>query len=251
MIYRLLITLFICANISACASWSTDEDAADLHFRLGTNQLSNGNYPAALKELMRAAELNPKSPLIQNNLGLAYFVRERFDLAEVHIKKAIDLDSKFTDAHNNLARVYIERGKFEEALNESKIVISDLTFPFPEKGLINAGISTFKLGRFSEASSFFLKALKFQKDNCLANSYLGRCYFESKDYRRSTEALDIAVGYCQNLGFDEPHYYSALSHLQNGDKKKAEARLEEVLRLYQDGKYRERARDSLELLRKR
>ena len=47
------------------------EDSAEAHFLLGKRLLESGNYPAAVRELARAIELNPKLPQLQSSYGLA------------------------------------------------------------------------------------------------------------------------------------------------------------------------------------
>ena len=47
------------------------EDSAEAHFNLGKQLVESGNYPAAVKELARAIELNPKFPQLQSYYGLA------------------------------------------------------------------------------------------------------------------------------------------------------------------------------------
>jgi type IV pilus assembly protein PilF len=239
------------ASIVGCANLSTEnEEAALLHLKIGTSHLNNDNYPQALSELLTAQELDPSNAIVQNNLGLTYFFRDRFDLAEIHIRKALQLEPKYSDARNNLSRVLIERGRYPEAIKEADAVIQDLTYKSPEKPLINLGMAQFKMGQYEIARKSLQKALDFQRDNCLAQTYYGRTYFEAKDFSRASEALDRAAGFCQRSQFDEPHYYSALSYYQLGDKPKAEARLESLLKLYPNGRYLDKAKTMLETIRR-
>ena len=48
-----------------------NEESAEAHFLLGRQLVESGNYPAAVKELARAIELNPKLPQLQSYYGLA------------------------------------------------------------------------------------------------------------------------------------------------------------------------------------
>ncbi len=48
-------------------------------------------------------------------LGSAYFRAERFADAEREYKAAIAADSKAGEAHNNLAVVYLQTGRYDEA----------------------------------------------------------------------------------------------------------------------------------------
>lgn len=238
--------------VSACGTMtsSDDRELARQHLQVGTTQLQSGNYPQALSSLLTAEKLDPENAVIQNYLGLAYLMRDRADLGELHVRKALEIKSNYSDARNNLASILNERFKYQEALQESKIVIQDLTYESPEKPYINQGTAYFKLGNFKEARASFLKAIEYQRDNCLANSYYGRSLFEMKDYKRASDALDRAVGFCQRSQFDEPHYYSALTYFELGQKEKSETRFEEMIKLYPNGEYIDKAKNMLETIRR-
>lgn len=243
--------LIISLTFAACVNVPTeDQQEAQLHLRIGTAHLLKENYPHALSELLKAAEQDPENAVIQNNLGLTYFFRERYDLAENHVRKAIKLEPKYSDAKNNLSRILIERGKYEEAAKEAEVVIKDLTYPNPEKPLINFGIAKFRLGQYELAKKSLAKAIEYQRDSCLAHNFYGRSLYEMNDHSRASEALDRAASFCQKLQFDEAQYYSALSYFQLGEKSKAETRFESLLKLYPNGRYNDKAKAMLETIRR-
>lgn len=217
---------------------------------MGTTQFSNGNYPQAMSDLLKAEELDPRNPAIQNNLGLVYFMRQRYDLAEKHLRRALSINSKFTEARNNLARVLIEVGKYKEAEKELKTVLDDLTYPSIDKAYINLGLAQFNQKNFVQSKESFLRAMNASRDDCVANAYYGRSLFELKDYEAAAPALDTAIGFCQRAVYDEPHYYSALTYYRLGQKEKSVARFSEIIKLYPEGKYRDKSRAMLDLIRK-
>lgn len=248
-LHPLFLVFFL--SLTACEVFSTrDSAAADLHLQLGTSQLQDGHYPEALASLKEAERLDPENPVTQNNLGLTYFFRERFDLAEEKIRKALELKPDYSDARNNLSRVLIERGQFLEAAAQAEKVVADLTYTSPDRANVNLGMAYFKLNRFNEAREALLRAIELQRDNCLAHSFFGRTFFEQKEWKRASEALDRAVGYCMRNQYDEPHYYSALAYYQLGLTKKSEARFVELIKIYPDGKYVQKSKEMLELIRR-
>ncbi len=227
-----------------------NKEKAELHLRLANAQMEAGIYPSALRELQTAEKLDPKNAAIQNNLGLVYFFRERYETSERYLKNAVKLDPSFSEARNNLARVLIERGQYAAAEKEIKKVLEDLTYPNPEKAYANLGLIKFNEKKFGAARAAYARVLAQSSDDCIAGTYYGRSYFEEADYRAATEYLDRAIGFCQKSLFDEPHYYSALAYYRLGDKSKSIARFEEIIKLYQNGRYRDKAKDMLTLLRK-
>lgn len=248
---RLLTFFCSLALLSGCASWGpADPEKAELHLRMGTSLLESGNYPLALGELLQAEKLDDTNPIIQNNLGLAYFARERADLAEKHVRKALKLKSDYTDARNNLGRILLELDKYAEAEKILKEATTDLTYPSPEKPFLNLGLVYFRQRRFDDAKKAFAKSLDYQRNNCLGQTMYGRTLMEMKDFQGAALALDRAIGFCREGQIDEPQYYSALAYYQVGDQRKAESRLEEIIRIYPNGRYRDRARSMLDTMRK-
>lgn len=249
-ILTLSIVSLAFSSFTSCASWRRDKEKAELYLRMGSSLLEEGNYANALSALLNAKELDPENPIIFNNLGQVYFLREKYDLAEKQFKTAIALQPRYTEAHNNLARVLIEVGKYKEADKELKIVIDDLTFSATDRAYINLGLLRFNQKDFSSAEDAFKKVLKSKPDDCIASCYFGRSIFEQREYPRAAETLDRAIGFCQKQLFDEPHFYSALAYFRLGDKAKSVARFEELIKYYPDGKHREKAKGMLELIRK-
>lgn len=238
------------SNTTGCASWKQDKDKGELYLRMGSSLVEEGNYPNALAALLKAQEYDPENPLILNNLGQVYFLRERYELAEKKFRQAISLQSQYTDARNNLARVLIEEGKYQEAEKELHIVLNDLTYPAGDRAYINLGLAKFNQKQYPQAEDAFFKVLKIKSDDCVGSTYYGRSILEQKDYARAAEALDRAIGFCQKNLYDEPHYFSALAYYRLGDRAKSMARFEELIKYYPDGKYREKAKGMLELIRK-
>jgi type IV pilus assembly protein PilF len=243
-----MFSLFI---TTACASWrENDSEKAALYLKMGASQFDNGNYPAAMSALLKAEEIDNKNPVIQNTLGITYFMRQRNDLAEKHIRRALELNKKYSDARNNLSRVLIEEGKYKEAEKELRIVLDDLTYPSVDKAYINLGLAQFNQKLYDESRESFLRAMNVTRDNCVANAYYGRSIFEMKEYEKAASALDNAIGFCQKALYDEPHYYSALTYYRLGLKDKSIARFEEIIKFYPEGKYRDKAKAMLALIRK-
>ena len=128
--------------------------------------------------------------------------------------------------------------------------MNDFTYNGIDRAYVNYGRSRFLQKDYDGAMEAFEKAIKNNRESCLANSFYGRAIFEKGEYQRAANVLDHAIGLCQKLMFDEPHYYSALAWYRADDKDKAVARLEEIVKIYPNGKYRDKAKGMLDLIRK-
>src|ERR1035437_3209622 len=128
---KCLILIFATISALGCATASKgDHERAMLHLQIGTGYLSSGNYPLAMSELLKAESMDPKNPLILNNLGLAFYVRGKLKQAEEKFRAAIHSEGGFSDAKNNLARVLIDTGRPGDAVKVLREVEADLTYQF-------------------------------------------------------------------------------------------------------------------------
>jgi tetratricopeptide (TPR) repeat protein/transglutaminase-like putative cysteine protease len=76
----------------------------------------NGNLPVALVLLKRATEVDPKSKVAWNNLGLVYFAMRQNDQAIAAYQKQIEVNPYDEYAYNNLGRVYWTDRKYDDAV---------------------------------------------------------------------------------------------------------------------------------------
>lgn len=238
-------------SFSGCAS-AKKQDEAQLHARIGTALLTQGHYPEALRELLNAEKLDPSSAPIQNNLGLAYFMREKPALAAEHLERAVFLDKTYSEARNNYGRVLIELGKYDEAVKQLQLVIDDLTYPDPAKALVNMGLAHFRRGRFPEARTQFSKAITISRENCLAQTYYGRSLFELAQFQAAAQALDNATIVCHagnGRDFDEAQYYGGLAYYKLGKTSAAVSRMEDVMKDAPEGRYAKKAESLLKLMK--
>jgi TolB-like protein/Tfp pilus assembly protein PilF len=79
-----------------------------------------GRSDEALKEIRRAQELEPLSPIIPTSLGFGYSTRGDYDEAHRQLDKALELDPNFPRAISNRAFVYLLQGRHEEALAQGR-----------------------------------------------------------------------------------------------------------------------------------
>ncbi len=247
---HLAFFILIACFLGGCSSFhkSAEKKRAQLHLKMGVGYLSKGDHPNALNQFILAAQLDAKDPVIQHNLGLAYFARKRYVRAEEYLRRAVELEAGYTEARNNLGRSLIELSMYKEAIQELETARRDLTFPYVEKTLAYLGIAYFKLGRFKKSIQFFKEALLIKPTDCTSQNFLGRSYFELKQFSRATRTLDRAITLCQGVAFDEPYYYSALGYYQMGQTGHAIAKLEALIRQLPRGAHVDHAHRLLRIL---
>jgi type IV pilus assembly protein PilF len=87
-----ILALVVLVSLLSCAANQKQKQAqAKAARELGEAYMRQGNYIEALKELLKSEQLNPGDHLTQNDLGLVYMTKNRYDLAETHFKKAVEI----------------------------------------------------------------------------------------------------------------------------------------------------------------
>ena len=218
------------------------------HYRMGSALFKKGEYERALEHFLKAQKLDSQNPLILNHLGLAYYLQKEYEYAVMALNEALILKKNYSEAHNNLGRVYVDMKDFSRARKHLFKAVSDLTYPNRDKVWLNIGLSFFEENRYKKSEEYFLKALKANRQNCLAYNYYGRSLLEREKFKSAIKAFDRAIYRCRPYSLDQPHYYSAVSLFQTGQKSRAIARLKEGKKLYPKGSYREKIRDMIALL---
>jgi type IV pilus assembly protein PilF len=243
------IALAFSWTISGCATPKRDREEAELRLRIGTSFLAQGNYPNALRELLIAERLAPRNPVIQNNLGLAYFLRDRPETAAEHLQKALKLQPDYSEARNNYARVLIELTRYNQAIGELKKVLNDLTYDDPAKAWVNIGLAHFRKKDFASAKNSFIEAIKLNRNHCMGQTYYGRSLLELGEVEASVTALDNAIVVCKSSTFEEPQYYSGLAYYKLGRTSSAISRMEEIVKNNPQGDFAKRAESMLKLMK--
>jgi Flp pilus assembly protein TadD len=108
------------AEKSHRAALALAPDQSELHNNLGYNLLSQKKGDAAVAELRRAIELDPKSDIAHNNLATAL---ARSDSSSQEALAEWIRSANPAQAHNNLAAVLIEQARYREARAELAIAL--------------------------------------------------------------------------------------------------------------------------------
>ena len=165
-----------------------------------------------------AMEKSPHSPRPYNNVGKAYYERNDIEGSMAFFRKSINLSFEFVDAHYNLASVYMDLKRFQDAEEEYRVTIRldseyyaaylGLGSVYNQTGRYEAAIKNYhlandtwkhhnpgeytlaklnlgevygKLGRFRDAIRESNLALKFSPSMFKAHFNLGTAYMKLKD----------------------------------------------------------------------
>ena len=77
-----------------------------------------GRQDEALTEVRKAQAIDPLSPVITSNVGDVLYVLGQYDSAMEQYKKALEIEPDFMPAHVGMLGIFMDKSKFEEALEE-------------------------------------------------------------------------------------------------------------------------------------
>jgi len=90
-------------------------DTTEARLVKGSYYLATRQFPEAIKELTRAAELNPRAPAVHSTLGRAYVSAHDREQAAREFKAELEINPRDFVANLNLGWLYGEQGRLDEA----------------------------------------------------------------------------------------------------------------------------------------
>lgn len=189
----ILSFVFMTSLLSCAASMEKKRAQAKASRELGEAYMRQGSYTEALKEMLKAEELNPGDHLTQNDLGLIYMSKFRYDLAGKHFKKALAIKPDYAAAKNNLGTVYLAQEDWPTAIKTFKSLEGNLLYATPHYPLSNLGLAYYNLGEYPTAERYYKRALDLEPNFPIALRGLGRTYIAMANVSEAVSVLEKAV----------------------------------------------------------
>lgn len=98
--------------------------SARWHYMRGHSHLNRGQVPQAVFHFERTAELDPRNPLVINDLGVAYLRRGDAARALWYFREARQLDPAFANAPYNEGLVFLSVGDVEMARQAFELTLA-------------------------------------------------------------------------------------------------------------------------------
>ena len=219
---------------AGCTGPSSEQrkQAAEIHYDLGTNAMTEGNAQAALGEYLAAEKEDPELPQVQNALGLLFgFSLGRVAEAELHFKRALELNAEFSQASNNYGAFLLQQGRFSEAVPQFEKALANPLYPDRAIAETNLAWSLYKTGKTEMAVGRFKAALLVAPKYCKGWRQLGTIYSERGMLEPAVEAYDRYALACPEAA--DAHLQVALVAARQG---KADSAREALGRCVEKGK---------------
>lgn len=234
---------------TGCALSQGEKNRSIYHYQMGQSFYAENNYTGALLELTEAEKLTPRDPELLNLLGLTYFRKGHYDLAEAKYLKALDERPGYSEARNNLGVNYLEMKRWDEAIAQFKLVQDDIFYQGQDGAAINLGLAYLGNGDYQQALSVLRAAVGKNSSDPRARLNLGRVYF-------ALEKTEIAIEEYQKAlqlhgTYASAHYHLGLAQMKLKDADAARSAFQEVVRIAPDSEIGQLSREYLDLLKVR
>lgn len=243
----LLIALVIMSTLTGCVSTSSSGRTASYHYQMGMSNLEERNYTAALVDLTEAEKLDPDNAELEYNLGRALTGKRRLDLAEQKFLRALVLRPNYSVARNDLGVLYMETGRWNNAIQQFKAVKDDLFYPNHSYARINLGLAYMGKGDYSAALEEFSAVRATDPRNPIVKVSIGRVFFAQGKTEQAIHeyltAIKIAPEYIQ------AYYHLGLAQMKQSQLSEARASFKEVVKLAPDSEVGHAAMGYIDLLR--
>ena len=215
---------------------------------LGEAYYHQRRYSAALKEFIKAEEINPNDHFLQNDLGLVYKAKKKYDLAITHFKRALELEPEYSPARNNLGNAYMAKKDWDTAISQYREVTEDVLYLTPHYPLTNMGLAYMGKKNYKRAEQYFLEALQLQPNYPNALVGLAKTYMAQGRVPEAILKLEKAVKRNPESGYI--HFELAEAYRTTMEFKKAHAEYETVITLEPDSELADRAKIQAERMKK-
>ena len=174
---------------------------ANAHHWYGYYLLLTGRLKEGEAEIRRALELDPLSPIINANIGMAFYFGRQYDAAIAHWQKALEMHRNYSVLHVYMSTAYLGKRMYAEAIAALEKGIDLSVGDAREMGLL-AHIYG-RMGRLKEARALVAEMLL---DGDRAAYDIGRAYVGIGDadeaFRWLARSVDTRMGSFNELNAD-------------------------------------------------
>ncbi|QNI41237.1 tetratricopeptide repeat-containing glycosyltransferase family protein [Synechococcus sp. A15-28] len=174
-------------------------------------------YKNAIRLLEHALALNPNSPKLNYNIGLALLCSKQYRQAIHYLQRARNFSPQNADVLNNLGLAFQKNNQLKESIHCFRDSLE--VRASNSEAHNNLGVSWLILGEYSKAFASFKTALKFDKLSVQSWSNLGIALKYQGKFQYSIYALRHALKLFPHS--HELHYNYALSLFSAGNYREA------------------------------
>lgn len=201
------------------------QSAADVHTRLAQHYIEIGKMEGALEKIKLAVNDDPTYVPAQTVMAYIYESINDMPNAEIHYRRAVELQPNKGDVNNNLGQFLCHVGKVQDALPYFTKAVADPFYQTPDVALTNQGICQLKINDRVDAEASLRGALRRNPNNPLALLqltnvlYLNQRYFDASAFMQRLDATGQASPDSLKLGYEIESHLGNTEAAQNYSKR--------------------------------
>ena len=165
--------------LSGCKHVPTEKErqSAEIHYDLGVQAQQDGNMQEALQRVPARWSWIRTTPRRTTRMGVLLHLSFRRPAEAIeHYQKALEVRPTFSEARTNLANVYLDQGRYDEAIKLYEQVLNDMLYPTPYIAQGNLGWAFTRRATPSKALENIKAAVTLNPNFCLGFKNLGLIY---------------------------------------------------------------------------
>ena len=192
----LICGLFLLASCGSnpSATGGDPEGALSDYIQLGQSYLREGRRDQARFNLLKALDIDSRSPEANNVMALLYETEGEVELAKQLYRRALSSDRTYTPARVNYARVLYAQEDYRSARDEYETAASDVNYRLRPDAFLGVGLSELRLGNVEEAKTAFGRALQLNPNIGPALLEVASIAYEQREYPLAMEYLEAYEG---------------------------------------------------------
>ncbi len=208
--------------LAGCKHVPTEKElqGAQIHYDLGIQAQGTGDLQGAYKEYEEALRLDPRFPEAHNAIALLFHLTfKRPEEAIGHYKEALEIRPGFSEAKVNLANVYLDQGRYDEAITLYEQVLNDILYVTPYIAQTNLGWALYKKGNARKGIESTKAAVTTNPKFCLGFRNLGIMLDEQGQQDESCRYFAKFQESCPDVA--EAHYRAGVCQAKLGNAEAA------------------------------
>lgn len=242
--------------LAGCATLSeSDRRRVNALRDLGNLYLQRGEAELAIREYRKGLDVWDGDADTHFAIGEAYRRKRALELAEKHLRRALQLSPSLHDARLSLGVVYLQQERWSHAIRENETLRRDATFLRPARALVNLGWAHYKSGDRARAEELFQEAVSSDSANYQARLNLGIVLYEREElvaavqqFREVAALLENRPAMLFGATEAEARFRMAMAHVRLGQRHRAVEQLRVAADRGGETPWAEKSRDYLGVL---
>jgi tetratricopeptide (TPR) repeat protein len=241
-------------GLIACATGKKEEQLqkqreGEAYRKVGEAYMQEGNYTAALNQLLKAKQFYEADHILHNDLGLVYMAKNNLTKAVQHFKRAVELNPEYAVAKNNLGYAYLAQENYDAAIEVFESISGELLYGTPHYPLTNLGLAYYRKKEYETALKYYQQALDLSPNFGNALRGQGQTYIAMERYEEAIAVFQKASKVSAGLALAETYMGLGDAYRGFGDSSSAQQAYQKVIELSPDSRLSQQADVALKTLR--